>query len=229
VQRGGTFFDENLTKCILDDVPGIRALTEWTDLFTLHGAPVASDFFNRFRTGEMPIGIADVSLYNMLDYAALEIKGNWKMFPVPGTPDSTGNIDRTIITGGMSGIITKSHPERLGNAWTFVNWFMSEEIQTRFCLEMEAILGPSARFYTATVASQASIPWDKHSYDTIMASVENVTEIPGIPGGYFVGRHIGNAFNEIVLQGETPRVAMLKYVEIINDEITRKRTELGLN
>jgi ABC-type glycerol-3-phosphate transport system substrate-binding protein len=229
VQRGGTFFDEALTKCILDDVPGIRALTEWTDLFTLHGAPVASDFFNRFRTGEMPIGIADITLYNMLDYAALEIKGSWAMFPVPGTPDENGEINRTIITGGTSGIITKSRPERLDNAWTFVQWFASEEIQTRFCLELEAILGPSARYNTAVVASHASIPWDKHSFDTIMYSVENVTEIPGIPGGYFVGRHIQNAFNEIVLQGEQPRVAMQKYVEVINAEINRKRTELGLN
>jgi len=236
-QRGGSFFNDDLSACILDEPVGIAALTEWTNLFTLHGAPVAYDFFNRFRTGEMPIGIGDISLYNMLDFAALEIKGNWGMFPVPGIMRDDGTINRTIITSpgaypnvaSTSGCITTSRPERTANAWEFVKWFMSEDIQVRFALELEAMFGPAARYNTAVVRAQDSIAWDRQSYDTIMYSINNINEIPGVPGAYFIQRHIGNAFNEVVLQGETPRAAMRKYIEVINSEITRKRIELGLD
>jgi ABC-type glycerol-3-phosphate transport system substrate-binding protein len=236
LQNGGCFFNEDLSATVLDDPIGIAALTEWTNLFTLHGAPVQIDFFNRFRTGEMPIGINDYSLFNMLDYAALEIKGNWAMFPVPGVRQEDGTIDRSIITSAgawpavasSSGFITTSRPTRTEDSWTFVQWFMSEEIQTIFALELEAMFGPSARYNTANIAALRSIPWDRHSYDVIIESLGNVREFPGVPGAYYIGRHTANAFNEIVLGGEIPRAAMRKYAEVINSEIMRKRIELGL-
>jgi len=235
-QNGGCFFNEGLSATVLDDAIGIAALTEWTNLFTLHGAPVQIDFFNRFRTGEMPIGINDYSLFNMLDYAALEIKGNWAMYPVPGVRQEDGTIDRSIITSAgawptvasTSGFITKSRPARVDDSWEFIQWFMSEEIQVIFALELEAMFGPAARYSTANVEALRSIPWDKHSYDTIMESLSNINEFPGVPGSYFIGRHTANAFNEIVLGGVTPRAAMRKYAEVINSEILRKRIELGL-
>jgi ABC-type glycerol-3-phosphate transport system substrate-binding protein len=236
LQNGGSFFNEDLSGTVLDDPIGIAALTEWTNLFTLHGAPVQIDFFNRFRTGEMPVGINDYGLYNMLDYAALEIKGNWSMYPVPGVRQEDGTIDRTIITSAgawpavasSSGFITTSRPERKDDSWTFVQWFMSEEIQAIFALELEAMFGPSARYPTATIEALKSIPWDRHSLDTILTSLGNVREMPGVPGAYFIARHTNNAFNEIVLSGENPRAAMRKYAEVINSEIMRKRIELGL-
>ncbi|MCL2627324.1 MAG: extracellular solute-binding protein [Oscillospiraceae bacterium] len=237
LQNGGSYFDDELTQVLLDDPIGIAALTEWTNLFTLHGAPVQSDFFNRFRTGEMPIGINDHSLFNMLDFAALEIKGDWAMYPVPGVLKEDGTIDRSIITSAgawpvvetSSGFISKSRPERTDDAWTFVQWFMSEEIQVLFALELEAMFGASGRYNTANMEAIKSVSWDRHSLDTIMTSLSNVREIPGVPGSYFIGRHMGNAFNEVVLMGETPRTAMRKYVEVINAEILRKRIELGLD
>jgi ABC-type glycerol-3-phosphate transport system substrate-binding protein len=236
LQNGGNFFNADLTATVLDDPIGIAALTEWSSLFTMHGAPMVSDFFNRFRTGEMPIGINDYSLYNMLDYAALEIKGDWAMYPVPGVRQPDGTIDRTIVTSAgawpdvasRSGFITKSRPAREEYAWEFVQWFMSEEIQATFAMELEAMFGPSARYNTANIEALKSLPWDRHSLDTIMTSLANVRELPGVPGAYLIGRHTGNALNEIVLSGITPRAAMRKYAEVINSEIMRKRIELGL-
>ena len=43
------------------------------------------DFPNRFRTGEMPIGIVDYTTYNMLTVMAPEIKGLWDFTMVPGS------------------------------------------------------------------------------------------------------------------------------------------------
>ncbi|MCL2004346.1 MAG: extracellular solute-binding protein [Oscillospiraceae bacterium] len=237
-QNGGRYFNEDLTQSLLDDPVGIAALTEWTNLFTLHGAPVQSDFFNRFRTGEMPIGIADNSLYTNFHYAALEIKDKWAMLPVPGVRLEDGTIDRTIVSGAgngfdqvasTAGFITNTRPERLDDAWIFVQWLMSLETQTRICRDIESMFGVIGRYYTATVETHNYIAWNKDAYDTLMASIGNLREIPSVPGAYFLGRHINNAFNEIVLRGEPPRSAMIKYNEIINREIAWKYEELGLN
>jgi hypothetical protein len=55
-----------------------------------------------------------------------------------------------------------------------------------------------------------------------------VKGVPEMPGGYFTGRHLDNAFRRVVLQGDDPRETVDKYVRFINDEITLKRKEFGL-
>jgi ABC-type glycerol-3-phosphate transport system substrate-binding protein len=234
LQNGGSYFNEDLTACILDSPAGIEAQTKATDFFTLHGAPLVSSFFDRFRTGEMPIGIADNSLYTNLHYAALEIKDSWAMYPVPGTVQADGTVDHTIVSASglgqtTSGFITKSRPERLDDAWEFVRWFMSVETQTRYSREMEAIFGTIGRVYSATVSSFLGLPWTQNAHDTLTESIANLDEIPGVPGAYFLGRHMTNVSNEIILLGESPRTAMVKYTEMINQEITWKYEELSIN
>ncbi len=234
LQNGGQYFNEDLTASVLDSPLAIAAMTEATDVFTLHGAPLVSSFFDRFRTGEMPIGIADNTLFTNLHYGALEIKDSWAMYPVPGTLKPDGTVDHTIVSStgvGLtsSGFITNSRPERQDDAWEFVQWFMSVDAQSRLCREMEAIFGTIGRVYTATVPSLLALPWTKNALGTLTVSLGNLREVPGVPGAYFFGRHLDNAKNEIVLMGETPRTAMEKYIEMINQEITWKYEELGLN
>lgn len=59
------------------------------------------DFSNRFRNGEMPIGISDfVSTYNQLSVFAPEINGQWEFVEVPGTLKADGSVDHTTIAAG---------------------------------------------------------------------------------------------------------------------------------
>ncbi|SFQ16067.1 hypothetical protein SAMN05444406_1152 [Caldicoprobacter faecalis] len=51
---------------------------------------------------------------------------------------------------------------------------------------------------------------------------------PEVPGGYFMPRHLDNAFRKVVYGGEDPRETILDYVRVINEEITNKRIEFGL-
>ena len=74
----------------------------WTNLYTQYGVDVHYDFFNRFRTGEMPIGIEDYTMYNMLVVAAPQIKGLWKMYLLPGTVKEDGTIDKTVAGNGTA-------------------------------------------------------------------------------------------------------------------------------
>ncbi len=52
--------------------------------------------------------------------------------------------------------------------------------------------------------------------------------MPEIPGGYFTERHVKNAFYAVYNSNEDPRETLEDYVKTINNEITNKRIEFGL-
>ena len=63
-------------------------------------ARIEANFYNRMRTGEIPIGIADYYNYVLLSTAAPELTGWWRMVPLPGVRRPDGTIDRSA--GGTS-------------------------------------------------------------------------------------------------------------------------------
>lgn len=73
--------------------------------------PLTYDFYNRFRSGEMPMGIQGYGMYNMLEAAAPEIKGMWSMHLLPGTQTQDVKIDRTEGASGTATIMI-NHPVR---------------------------------------------------------------------------------------------------------------------
>lgn len=89
-----------------------------TDAYVVHGLPTAANFFNRFRTGEMPIGLGDNALYLQLIAAAPELNGKWKMAPLPGIRQDDGNVVRRYPNAaGAAMVILKasSKQKRHGN------------------------------------------------------------------------------------------------------------------
>lgn len=80
-QNGGSFFTEDLRQTRFDSEEAVDAFVTWTNFFSRYGFPLSFDFYNRFRSGEMPIGIAAYTTYTMLESAAPEINGRWEMLP----------------------------------------------------------------------------------------------------------------------------------------------------
>ena len=70
----------------------------YTEFFTSYGCLVTFDFSNRFRTGEMPLGLADYTAYNQLSVFAPEIKGLWGFTDIPGIEKEDGTIDHTALS-----------------------------------------------------------------------------------------------------------------------------------
>jgi hypothetical protein len=52
--------------------------------------------------------------------------------------------------------------------------------------------------------------------------------IPEVAGGYFLPRHINNAFRSVVVNEAEPRETLITYAGIINEELNEKRSEFGL-
>ncbi len=111
-QQGGSFYQRNedgLYESALDTPIAIKCFEQWTELYSAYGSPITFDFPNRFRTGEMPMGIAAYSTYNQLSVFATEIKGLWGFEILPGIEkvDENGKkyIDSTTMGSGTASVI----------------------------------------------------------------------------------------------------------------------------
>ena len=227
-QSGGKMFNDLNNACAFDDKTGITAFKHWTDYYINYGFDLSYDFQNRFRTGEMPIGIEDYSLYNTLKVAAPEIEGLWDITLIPGTRREDGSIDRTACLS-ISGCIALNSTKSPKAAWEFLKWWTSSDIQREFGLQIEGVLGASSRYPTANNEALKSLPWSSEQKVTLLKQLECSKAVPEIPGGYLVSRDLINAFRQVVLQGKDFRDTLLEYTNIINAELKSKREEFNLS
>ncbi|MDD4475427.1 MAG: extracellular solute-binding protein [Eubacteriales bacterium] len=202
---------------------------EVSQLFTMYDFPVAYDFANRFRSGEMPLAIADYSTYNTLVIFAPEIKGMWGFTTLPGVAQEDGSINYTSV-GGVSCILMMRtvKEERKEYAWDYIDWWTSAQAQSKYANEMEALLGPSAKQPTANREALYEMPWSAEEYKNLDAQFKQVTCTPEFPGGYIIGRYAGFAFLNVYNSKAEPINAMREYIDEMNKELTRKRKEFGL-
>jgi ABC-type glycerol-3-phosphate transport system substrate-binding protein len=227
LQNGGQYFSDDMMKCLFDSPEGIEAFERLTNMYTHYGLPQEYEFYNRFRTGEMPVGIDDFMLYNEFRIAAPEIKGLWDVAMLPGTRRADGSVSRLSPASASAAMIFEDTP-RTEEAWAFLQWYLDADAQIRFGRDIEAVLGTGARYNSANLTAIQSLSWPTETLNTLMKQRDESTFAPIIPGSYYVSRHVGNAFREVVTLGELPREAMSKYVESINSEIRKKREEFGL-
>lgn len=230
-QNDGEFYLDGGTSSGFDEGMGPEIFETWTQFYTDYSFPISANFANRFRSGQMPIGISYYNMYNTLSVFAPEIRGKWDFLPVPGTivVDDEGNesIRRETVSTGTAAMIMDDC-ENKEAAWEYLKWWTSTEIQVQFGREMEGILGAAARYPTANIEAMRQLPWTVSEYEKLEAQWEWVRGIPEVPGGYMTGRHLDNAFRLVYNDSANPRETIYDYTQIINDEITKKRREFGL-
>lgn len=227
-QTGAPLYLENGKKCNLESNEALESFKKECDLFTQYNFPREYDFINRFRTGQMPIGLADYTLFNTLTIFAPELKGLWEMVPVPGTLQKDGSINRNVISGGLGVMIMKSTKNEK-EAWEFAKWWTSADVQSRYALEMESILGPSAKHPSANMESFKNMSWSANDYKNIMQQWENVIGFPEVPGGYMTARNLEFAFTKVFNTKYNPTETLLDYISEIDNELSRKRLEFGID
>lgn len=226
-QHRGDYYTPDGLRSALDQTEGYLAFREWTELYTNYHIPKYADFFNRFKTGEIPIGIADYWTYVLLSTAARELMGRWRMVPIPGMDMPDGSINRSTGGSGNAVVIFRQseHPRE---AWEFVKWWTETETQLRYGVELEALLGVEARWNTANVTALQGMAWPRPDIEAISEQWQWFRERPVVLGGYFTARHVANAWNRVVLQGANPREALEEAVRQINRELRKKQEEFGV-
>jgi ABC-type glycerol-3-phosphate transport system substrate-binding protein len=230
-QNDGEFYIDGNTASGFNEGMGPEIFETWTQFYTDYSFPISANFANRFRSGQMPIGITYYNTYNTLSVFAPEIRGKWDFLPVPGTivVDEFGNetIRRETVSTGTAAMIMNDC-ENKDAAWEYLKWWTSTETQVQFGREMEGILGAAARYPTANIDAMSQLPWTVSEYEKLEAQWQWVRGIPEVPGGYMTGRHLDNAFRLVYNDKSNPRETIYDYAQIINDEITKKRREFGL-
>lgn len=234
VQRGGDLYlgqgKDYGTESGLAEESAMGAFKELTDFFTAYKLPVVVDFANRFRTGEIPVGIADYTEYNKFELLAPEIKGLWSFSPLPGTVREDGSIDNTVVGATTQCVMLKTAEDKgvAEEAWTFMKWWMSTGIQTEYANALEAALGASARYATANKEVLVQLPWSVDDADKILEQFEHTKGIPPVPGNYMTTRMLDYTYKDVVSSGANPRETLYLNIKEINRELAKKRKEFGI-
>ncbi|TVP95633.1 MAG: extracellular solute-binding protein, partial [Acholeplasmatales bacterium] len=227
-QRGGHLYEEDGRRVALLDEAGIVAFEQFANFYADYSFTVAANFPNRFRSGEMPIGISYYVDYNLLSVFAPEIRGQWEFVELPGTLQSDGSIDNTSV-GISNAVVLLNDSEHKEAGWEYMKWWTDTATQVRFAREMEGILGAAARYPTANIEALSQLPWPAREYRVLAAQAHNTAGIPVVPGSYITGRYLDNAFRAVINNGMNPRESLFDNVTRINAELQRKRVEFGLD
>lgn len=226
LQNGLSLYNEELTASTLTLENQIGVFSNWVQLYTKYKVPVTMDFYNRFRIGSAPMGIAPYTLYTQLKAAAPEIDGRWSVALIPGTVDEIGNVNHTSAGSGAGCAITKlsKNPDK---AWQFLKWWTNAQTQLKYSESLESLLGPLGRVASANIEAINNMVWDDQMISVLNEQLENVAHIPEVPGGYYTARGIDQAFWNVVEQNQNPTDMMLEWGSIVDGEIRRKRLEFA--
>lgn len=229
-QRGGKYYDDDLSSVTFSDELTINVMKDWSELYTSYGLPIQYNFVNRFAAGNMPIAIQNYTAYQTLVLYAPHIADLWGWTLIPGTPSGKGDVNHSVpLTITATVVLEKSDNKQV--SWDFVKWWCSEDIQSKFGIFIENLLGKAGRYNTANINAIKSIPWSGNQYSVLEEQMKYTVCIPEVPGGYYTGRYLNNAFREIysnsTTDGADPREIMNEYDRIIDTELEYQKRALG--
>lgn len=224
-QHGAEFYTEDGMQTALDTPEAFKGFKMLTELFTIYGIErQVPSFYQRFRDGDMPIGIADFNFYLQMRVAAPELEGWWGMAPMPGVRQADGEVARW--TGGnQTAAMMFNKTAHKEEAWSFIKWWVSAETQQRFGNDLEGFYGVAFRWNTANLEAFTQLPWNEEELQAMLEQWRWYKEMANIPGSYFIPRELLNAWNRTVLSGQNYRDALEEAVMGINRELWRKANE----
>ena len=222
-QFGGRLYNDDLTATALQTPEAFSSFEYYCDLYGEYKLPVEFSFYNRFRTGEMPLGISPHTDYATLMAAAPEITGKWSVYQVPGIMND-GQINNTVVGSGTASVILDDTDEPEAT-WEFLKWWTDADTQYRYSSDIESIVGVAGRHPTANISALSKLSWGGSDINTIVGQFKVVTDLPQVPGGYYLERAINNAFYSVYSDKEQPKKMLVKWSTMVDEEMTRKIKE----
>ncbi|BBH21407.1 ABC transporter substrate-binding protein [Paenibacillus baekrokdamisoli] len=226
-QHGAEFYSADGMQTTINSQEGQEAFKWWTALFNIHNMPMeVPAFFNHFRFGDIPIGIADYNTYIQLSVAAPEIIGKWKMAPLPGVVNDKGQVVRWSSQSTTAGMIMEKSKKK-DEAWAFLNWWTSADSQAKYANDIEALAGMEYRWNPANREALKYVPWPSEEMEVLAEQGRWGKNMPYVPGYYFLGREMDFAWNNSILTNMPAKEALRKAAVSLQREMTRKQKELG--
>ncbi len=226
-QMGGNMWADDGMRINLDSNTALEAVEMACNMFTQFSLLADYNVANQFRTGEMPIAIADYTIYNNIIAFATEIAGLWSFSPIPGTVQEDGTINNSAVSYAAGMTMMKGCQDEAA-AWHFMSWYTDKYFQVNFSNELVAVLGDCAKNPTANIEALEELDWTSTEYAALSEQFKNLVYVDPYPGNYIIDRYINFVFADTYTKFLDPVDSMLSYISAINAEITRKRVEFGL-
>jgi ABC-type glycerol-3-phosphate transport system substrate-binding protein len=208
---------------------GFAAFKQWTDLYLRYGLQAEmSSFYQHFRTGDVPLGLADIDQYMQFELAAPDISGRWGIALVPGTYSDDGTLNHWQAGSQTGAVMFKTTPAREEKAWDFLKWWLSTDTQVMFADDMESYYGAEFRWFSANTDVIRSQAWPDEAKKVLLEQMAWYKQLPMLPGGsYITSRELWNAWTRIVIDKGNYRTEIERAVEDILLELSIKQRELG--
>ncbi len=216
-------------KLAFTNEKGYAAYRQWTELYVKYGLqPQMSSFYQHFRIGDVPMGIADIDQYIQFDMAAPDISGDWAVALIPGTYAEDGVLQRWQAGAQTCAVMFKTDAEREERAWQFMKWWLSTDTQYLFAESMENNYGEEFRWFSANMDVVEKQNWPEETKALLLEQMRWYKQLPMVPGGsYMTSRELWNAWTRIVVDKGNYREEIETAVEDIELEISIKQWEMG--
>lgn len=230
LQNGGELYvqdDNGLVTMGVDSKDAVKGFQLLGDLFTKYSLETSvNTFFNSFRYSVLPIGIIGMEDYTLIKNGAQELDGKWEIAPYIGTLQEDGTIDRTFVANGTGGVMFKAS-EKKDEAWEFLKWWTSAEVQTEYTYTLRSSYGKTFFWLSANLEALQNNPMDESDKNVVLEQINYVTDVTRTPGQYLLERTLSNLWTTMVFDGTSAQVAVDEAKNDVNKEIVRKMQELG--
>lgn len=226
-QYGADIYSDDYFSSAIDSSEAITGINMMVDLFNLYSLPLTSqNFYDSFRNGTIPIGIGGFDTYLSLQDAAAELDGKWEMALYPGVMQDDGTVNRSTTAGSTTAVIF-NQSDQVDEAWDFIQWWLSTEIQTKYANDLQATYGSTFMWNSANLEAFANLNIDQEYKDIILEQWDYLYNVPQIPATYIIERGISDIWNSAVFDQASVRSEISDMMLVMNNEIERKMIEFG--
>ena len=228
MQHGATIYSEDGMSVDFTSPAFLEGFTFLTDLYTKYDmAASIGSFYNGLRNGSIPMGIADLNTYILLKNAGGDLDGLWDLSLIPGIRQADGSISRLHPTMASPCYILAGS-ERPEQAWEFLKWWMSSQVQKDYAFRLQTTYGETYLWMSANIqAIRESTMFSAKEKQVILDQLAETAEIPPHPANTFVERALSNAWTSVVVSGEDVRTALDSAQLDAMRGITQKLQEFG--
>lgn len=226
-QNGASYVTADGSAAAFDNDPFLDAMTEMTELYEIYGMNSAvPSFYNSFRYGEIPMGVATFGTYIQLQMAAPELAGKWGIAMAPGTKQADGSILRYQPAAGTACMIF-NNTTRSDEAWRFLKWWLSTDTQVKYAYMMQGTYGTEYRWNTGNLTAFSQMSYSQEDKETILKQWEQQKEITYHPANYMIERQTSDVWNGVVVDQESLVEEIDRATLVTNRELIRKLEEFG--
>ncbi len=226
-QNNASYVTDDGSAAAFDTDEYLDAMTEMTELYEIYGMNSAvPSFYNSFRYGEIPMGVASFATYIQLQMAAPELAGKWGIALSPGTKQEDGSIFRYQHAAG-SACMVFDNTTRADQAWHFLKWWLGTDTQVKYSYMMQSTYGTEYRWNTGNLTAFSQLSYSEEDKAIIMEQWKHQKEITYHPANYMIERQTSDVWNSVVVDHENLVEKIDRATLITNRELIRKLEEFG--